>query len=132
MVFELLENELDRLVRVLPKSGVVLLSGYLASGKTTLVKAIIKAHGIDESVTSPTFSLMQIYGKDIYHYDIYQIGFDGMTKNGLFENLFEEGLHLIEWADENLINLLKKYELDFCVVRITPHAQGRKYEVSYA
>ena len=132
MVFELLENELDELVRVLPKSGVVLLSGDLASGKTTLVKAIIKAHGINESVTSPTFSLMQIYGKDIYHYDIYQIGFDGMAKNGLFENLFEEGLHLIEWADENLINLLKKYELDFCVVRITPHAQGRKYEVSYA
>ena len=49
------------------KSGVVLLSGDLASGKTTLVKAIIKAHGIEESVTSPTFSLMQIYGKDIYH-----------------------------------------------------------------
>ncbi len=84
MVFELLENELDELVRVLPKSGVVLLSGDLASGKTTLVKAIIKACGIEESVTSPTFSLMQIYGKDIYHYDIYQIGFDGMAKNGLF------------------------------------------------
>ena len=99
MVFELLENELNELVQVLPKSGVVLLSGDLASGKTTLVKAIIKAHGIDESVTSPTFSLMQIYGKDIYHYDIYQIGFDGMAKNGLFENLFEEGLHLVEWGD---------------------------------
>ena len=51
MVFELLENELDRLVRVLPKSGVVLLSGDLASGKTTLVKAIMKAHGIDECVS---------------------------------------------------------------------------------
>ena len=73
MVFELLENELNELVRVLPKSGVVLLSGDLASGKTTLVKAIIKAHDIDESVTSPTFSLMQIYGKDIYHYDIDRI-----------------------------------------------------------
>ena len=73
MVFELLENELDELVRVLPKSGVMLLSGDLASGKTTLVKAIIKAHGIDESVTSPTFSLMQIYGKDIYHLSLIHI-----------------------------------------------------------
>ena len=60
MVFELLENELNELVRVLPKSGVVLLSGDLASGKTTLVKAIIKAHGIEDSVTSPTFSLMHL------------------------------------------------------------------------
>ena len=129
MVFELLENELDELVRVLPKSGVVLLSGDLASGKTTLVKAIIKAHGIDESVTSPTFSLMQIYGKGIYHYDIYQIGFDGMAKNGLFENLFEDGLHLVEWGDENLEKALKKNGESYTLVKISPSKNGRKYEV---
>ena len=112
MVFELLENELNELVRVLPKSGVVLLSGDLASGKTTLVKAIIKA-----------------YGKDIYHYDIYQIGFDGMAKNGLFENLFEEGLHLVEWGDENLEKALKKNGESYTLVKISPSKNGRKYEV---
>lgn len=131
--FELIcgEDEISRLVQALPKSGIILLIGDLASGKTTLARAIVRAHGLDEHVSSPTFSIMQNYG-EIYHYDIYNSGCEGILKNGLFENLFEEGLHLIEWADENLINLLKKYELDFCVVRITPHAQGRKYEVSYA
>ena len=131
--FELIcgEDEISRLVQALPKSGIILLIGGLAAGKTTLARAIVRAHGPDEHVGSPTFSIMQNYGQ-IYHYDIYNSGCEGILKNGLFENLFEEGLHLIEWADENLINLLKKYELDFCVVRITPHAQGRKYEVSYA
>ena len=131
--FELVcgEDEISRLVQALPKSGIILLIGDLASGKTTLARAIVRAHGLDEHVSSPTFSIMQNYGQ-IYHYDIYNGGCEGILKNGLFENLFEEGLHLIEWADENLINLLKKYELDFCVVRITQHAQGRKYEVSYA
>ena len=131
--FELVcgEDEISRLVQALPKSGIILLIGGLAAGKTTLARAIVRAHGPDEHVSSPTFSIMQNYGQ-IYHYDIYNGGYEGILKNGLFENLFEEGLHLIEWADENLINLLKKYELDFCVVRITPHAQGRKYEVSYA
>ena len=131
--FELVcgEDEISRLVQALPKSGIILLIGGLAAGKTTLARAIVQAQGLDEHVSSPTFSIMQNYGQ-IYHYDIDNGGCEGILKNGLFENLFEEGLHLIEWADENLINLLKKYELDFCVVRITPHAQGRKYEVSYA
>ena len=80
MVFELLENELDQLVRVLPKSGVLLLSGVQAGGKTTLVKAIIRAPGMAEGVPWPPFSLMQFYGKEIYPYAFYRIGFDGMPK----------------------------------------------------
>ena len=120
------------------KSGVVAVNGVVAKpakelkiGDVITISFLDRKHGLDEHVSSPTFSIMQNYG-EIYHYDIYNGGCEGILKNGLFENLFEEGLHLIEWADENLINLLKKYELDFCVVRITPHAQGRKYEVSYA
>ena len=53
------------------KNIVVLLQGDLASGKTTLVKNYVKYLGLDDNVTSPTFSLQSIYGKDIFHYDIY-------------------------------------------------------------
>ena len=130
--FELSQNELDKLVQVLPKTGIILLMGDLASGKTTLVKAIAKTHGIDEKiVNSPTFSVMQKYG-EIYHYDIYNDGVAGLAQNGLFENFFEDGLHIVEWADENLINLLRKYLLEFCVVKIEISSEKRKYEVSYA
>ena len=125
-------SEISQVAEILPKNGIILLQGDLASGKTTLVKTIAKIHGIDEKiVNSPTFSVMQKYGQ-IYHYDIYNDGLDGLMKNGLFENFFEDGLHIVEWADENLIELLKKYLLEFCIVRIEICGDKRKYEVESA
>lgn len=129
--FNLKLNKLDTLISILPKNGIIILNGDLASGKTTLVKSIVKYHGIDLTVTSPTFSVMQNYGQ-IYHYDIYQNGIDGIKTNGLFENFFEEGLHIVEWGDELLIKILKKYELDVCVVKISGNGNKRTYEVDYA
>ena len=128
-IFNLNLNELDELVGFLPKSGVIILQGDLASGKTTLVKAIVKAHGIDADVTSPTFSVMQSYGDKIFHYDIYQSGFEGILKNGLFENLLEDGLHLVEWGDESLQKMLAKFGEKYIKIIISPSANGRKYEV---
>lgn len=128
-IFNLNLNELDELVGILPKSGVIILQGDLASGKTTLVKAIVKAHGIDADVTSPTFSVMQSYGDKIFHYDIYQSGFEGILKNGLFENLLEDGLHLVEWGDESLQKMLAKFGEKYIKIIISPSANGRKYEV---
>ncbi|CUU71193.1 ATP/GTP binding protein [Campylobacter hyointestinalis] len=130
-VFELGLDELDAIVQKLPKTGVILLRGDLASGKTTLTKAIVASFGIKANVTSPTFSIMQNY-ENIYHYDIYQNGFEGLKANGLFENLFEDGLHIVEWGDENLVRLLKKYGIDVCIVDITAKENKRIYEVSFA
>ncbi|ABK83266.1 tRNA (adenosine(37)-N6)-threonylcarbamoyltransferase complex ATPase subunit type 1 TsaE [Campylobacter fetus] len=129
--FELGVDELDLIVKELPKSGVIVLQGDLASGKTTLVKSIVKSAGINENVSSPTFSVMQNYG-NIYHYDIYQNGFESIKKNGLFENFFEDGLHIVEWGDENLINMLGKYEIKVCVVKISVLNDKRIYEVDFA
>ncbi|QKF92268.1 tRNA (adenosine(37)-N6)-threonylcarbamoyltransferase complex ATPase subunit type 1 TsaE [Campylobacter sp. CCUG 57310] len=122
-------DELDELIKILPREGVIILKGDLASGKTTLVKAIAKAHGVNSDVTSPTFSVMQGYENGIFHYDIYQNGFEGIIKNGLFENFFEEGLHLVEWGDDELENMLNKFNIDYIKICITPHEKGRKYEV---
>lgn len=132
--FVLNEENLNELIEVLPKEGIVLLKGTLASGKTTLVRAISKFHGVKENVTSPTFSIMQIYNADvkIFHYDIYQNGVSALITNGLFENLFEDGLHLVEWGDDELENLLKKYNLNFTIIKIKIFKDYRKYEVECA
>ncbi|OPA78153.1 tRNA (adenosine(37)-N6)-threonylcarbamoyltransferase complex ATPase subunit type 1 TsaE [Campylobacter pinnipediorum] len=125
-------NDINSIMDTLPKSGIILLQGTLASGKTTLVKSIVKFHGIDEEVTSPTFSIMQSYKSEnitIYHYDIYQNGVNGLLNNGLFENLFEDGLHLVEWGDENLENLLKNYEMQYIKIVINLKDDLREYEV---
>ena len=50
---------------------IVLLRGDLGSGKTTFVKEYVKYIGINNKVTSPTFSLQSIYGNEIFHYDVY-------------------------------------------------------------
>ncbi|MCD8213137.1 MAG: tRNA (adenosine(37)-N6)-threonylcarbamoyltransferase complex ATPase subunit type 1 TsaE [Campylobacter sp.] len=124
-------DNLNELVEILPKQGVIILKGELASGKTTLAKAIAKFHGVIESVTSPTFSVMQIYIGDIkiFHYDIYQNGVSGIVSNGLFENFYEDGLHIVEWGDNELENMLNKFEINFIEIQISPHRLGRKYEV---
>ena len=98
----------------------------LASGKTTLVREIVKKHGKNwKNVSSPTFSIMQNYG-EIYHYDIYNAGINGILKNGLFENFFAPGLHLIEWGDENLMKYLQNFGLEFCIVQISVKEQITK------
>ncbi|MGG7048170.1 MULTISPECIES: tRNA (adenosine(37)-N6)-threonylcarbamoyltransferase complex ATPase subunit type 1 TsaE [unclassified Campylobacter] len=122
-------DEIYKVVELLPEQGVVILQGNLASGKTTFVKALAKFHGITEDVTSPTFSVMQSYEDRIFHYDIYQNGIDALLANGLFENLLEDGLHLVEWGDERLENLLKKYELKYTKIIIKTIENAREYEV---
>ena len=130
--FILDENEISRVVEILPKRGIIILQGNLASGKTTLVREIVKKHGKNwKNVSSPTFSIMQNYS-EIYHYDIYNAGINGILKNGLFENFFVPGLHLIEWGDENLMKYLQNFGLEFCIVQISVKGEKRKYEVKNA
>jgi len=87
-------------------NGVILLRGDLAAGKTTLTKHIVKSLGLDDDVTSPTFSLQQCYSQRVFHYDIYNKGLEHFISLGMLEELEKEGLHIIEWGDEELKNLL--------------------------
>lgn len=129
--FELYKDELFKLVEILPKDGIIILKGDLASGKTTLTKEIVKAHGKNSIVTSPTFSLMQDYD-GIYHYDLYMSDLASIKQNGLFENFFEDGLHIIEWGGDDLKALLLKFDLPVCEIRIKVSNDKRIYEVDFA
>lgn len=130
--FILNQKELHKLCQILPTQGVILLKGDLASGKTTLTQAFAKFLGIKEALNSPTFSIMQSYVLNdtmFYHYDIYQDGFDGLLSNGLIENFFEDGLHLVEWGDEKLKNFLDKYQIFNIILEIIPYEDKRKYRI---
>ena len=99
-------------------SGVVILQGDLASGKTTLVKRFVSSLCENEEVTSPTFSLQQLYGEKIFHYDIYNKGLEHFISLGMLEELEKEGLHFIEWGDETLQKLLKEAGFDVATIKI--------------
>jgi tRNA threonylcarbamoyladenosine biosynthesis protein TsaE len=114
------------------KSGVVILKGDLASGKTTFVKEMVKKLGVKEDVTSPTFSLQQCYGDNIYHYDIYNHGLDHFISLGMLEELDKDGLHFVEWGDEMLENILVHAGIKTLVIEIEKIAYNmREYRVKY-
>ena len=87
------------------KAGdVVLLTGDLRAGKTTLVKAIAKELGYDGLVTSPTFTLLNQYsGKlPIYHFDMYRLKSTAEAiESGLDEVLKQsDGVCFVEWPQK--------------------------------
>lgn len=127
MVIEAGLNDLDKVVECIKKSGrsIILLQGPLGAGKTTLVKAFAKSMG-EEGVSSPTFSIQQIYGQKIHHYDLYNAGAQKFMELGLFEELAKEGWHFIEWGEE-LEEWLRGMGLSFLKVLIAPKGDKREY-----
>lgn len=123
----------ERIVAELPQGGVVVLQGDLASGKTTLTQAFARYLGMEDAVTSPTFSLQQRYGEKLYHYDLYNYGFEKFLSMGMMEELEHEGYHLVEWGDETLIGWLKRCGIETIILKITKcDDESRCYEVQRA
>lgn len=79
------------------------LSGDLGCGKTVLAKGIARGMGIDDDITSPTFSLLEIYHSEpeLYHFDLYRIETPGELDQLFFEEYWEgDGISIIEWAEK--------------------------------
>lgn len=115
------------------KNGVVILKGDLAAGKTTLVKEVARFLGSSDEVTSPTFSLQQVYEKSLYHYDLYNHGLEHFISLGMLEELEKDGLHFVEWGDDELIEILSSAEIPTVVIEIEKISQDeREYRIDYA
>ena len=78
--------------------------GKMGAGKTTFIKAVCEALGVDDVITSPTFAIINEYtsgeGESIYHFDFYRIKkLDEVYDMG-YEDYFYSGcLCLIEWPE---------------------------------
>jgi tRNA threonylcarbamoyladenosine biosynthesis protein TsaE len=82
----------------------VLLTGDLGSGKTTLTKGIVSGLGAatEEDVTSPTFTLVHVYGnhRDVYHGDLYRIeSFHDFETLGLEDVFANPAIVILEWSE---------------------------------
>lgn len=89
-----------RIAEKLKGGEIILLNGNLGAGKTTFTKGLAKALGVDEVVTSPTFTFMKEYhGRlDLYHFDMYRVeDEDELYELGLNEYLYMRGVCVIEW-----------------------------------
>ena len=117
---------------IIDSDSLILLQGDLASGKTTLVKEYVKSLGIDTQVTSPTFSLQQIYKSDIdtiYHYDLYNKSLEEFMALGLIEEFENSGLHFVEWADDRLKEILVEFGYDVITIKIEKLENSRIYDI---
>ena len=95
--------ELGRKMGMQARPGeIIAMTGDLGCGKTVFTKGFAKGLGIEEPVTSPTFTIMQVYegGRlPLYHFDVYRIEEpEEMEEIGYSEYFFGEGVTLVEWA----------------------------------
>ena len=85
------------------RNGLVYLTGDLGAGKTTLMQGIASGLGLDARVTSPTFALVNAYGRDeeaVYHMDLYRLeDMDELMEIGFEDFLADETLIFVEWPD---------------------------------
>jgi tRNA threonylcarbamoyladenosine biosynthesis protein TsaE len=89
----------------LQSPSLVLLTGELGSGKTTLTKGIVAGLGAatEDEVTSPTFTLVHVYGGEakVYHGDLYRIeSFHDFETLGLEDVFAKPAVVILEWSEK--------------------------------
>jgi tRNA threonylcarbamoyladenosine biosynthesis protein TsaE len=92
----------SQLANLAEPRDIIALTGNLGLGKTAFARAFITALGGSGEVTSPTFSLVQVYELsriNVYHFDLYRIeNSEEIFELGI-EDAFADGISLIEWPD---------------------------------
>ena len=100
---------------------IVILKGELGSGKTTFVRGLAKARGIDENlVSSPSYTFVNEYGGQppLYHIDLYRMSdISELTEIGWDDFVSREGIVLVEWGERAGMRLPSRYYLaEFSIV----------------
>ena len=95
----------EEVLAALNGRSVVIFRGSMGAGKTTLISRIAAALGSEDSVTSPTFALVNQYiGENdcrIYHFDFYRIdSIDEVFDLGYEEYFYSGDLCLVEWPEK--------------------------------
>ena len=120
----------DHIKDLINNHTIFLFEGELGSGKTTLIKKILKDVGISEHVKSPTFSLVNEYIENdliIFHFDLYRVKNENELDNiGFYEYLDSGKLCFIEWPMIAIQNINRDYVL--IKIRITGDSE-REIEI---
>ena len=128
-------EEIDKTAKIVlslnPYTKIFIFNGEMGSGKTTIIKAIIKELGYEGIVSSPTFSLINEYfnGDKIYHFDFYRIkSREELLDIGIDEYISSNDWCFIEWPNL-IVDMLpdKHIELNIDVIS----SDNRKIRINY-
>ncbi len=137
------ENETKEIAKKIAKElkngDVIILSGDLGSGKTKFTEGFLSYYGLENEISSPTFTIVNEYKKgdiNIYHFDVYRIEeLDEFYAIG-GEEYFSKGICVIEWGEiiEQIVpkeHIKITFERNFeneNVRTLNIEAYGKKYE----
>lgn len=132
--YDELPEIINKIKPILDQSSLITFQGPLGAGKTTLIKELLRVYGINEIVTSPTFTYLNLYttpsGSVICHFDLYRLTNPGQ----FFEMGFEEFLHhpgakvFMEWPER----LEDQLPANRCEIKLDYHdADQRRLTIIY-
>lgn len=120
----------ERLAAGLFPGAVLLLHGDLGAGKTTLAQGIARGLGVQESVTSPTYAIVNEYplGRlSLFHADVYRLNaVDELVSAGIAERVGEGGVWVVEWPSR----FPMAWPAGRVDVRLRPEGEGRSVELT--
>jgi tRNA threonylcarbamoyladenosine biosynthesis protein TsaE len=122
-----LQETAEQLLDTFPEERIFALYGSMGAGKTTFIKALCRALGSDDTITSPTFALINEYsthnGQLIYHFDFYRIKkIEEAYDLGYEDYIYSGNYCFIEWP-EMIQDLLPKGIVE---VKINESADGSR------
>lgn len=91
-----------KLASFLKKGDILVLTGELGSGKTKLTEGILTYYGLEDEISSPTFTIVNEYVKDdikLFHFDVYRLEDSSEFYAIGGEEYFENGICIIEWGE---------------------------------
>ena len=115
-----------RLAEKLKAGDVILLEGDLGAGKSEFARGVAKGLGVTETVTSPSFTILNAYDSGrlpLYHFDWYRLQDpEELYELGLEEYLGGDGVALVEWPGQAPEALPR----DFLMIEILPEGENRR------
>ncbi len=115
---------------LLPAQAVVFLHGDLGAGKTTLVRAYLRAAGYEGAVKSPTYTLVEEYlinKQKIFHFDLYRLAEpEELEWIGIRDYFDQPSLCFIEWAEKGQ-GFLPDPDI---IIDLTPEGHGRMVKLT--
>ena len=96
------KNFAKKLASHLKAKDIIVLTGNLGSGKTKFTEGILSHFGLENEISSPTFTIVNEYIKDenyIYHFDVYRLEDSSEFYEIGGEEYFDKGICLIEWGE---------------------------------
>lgn len=110
---------------------IIVLSGELGSGKTKFTQGVLKYFGLENEISSPTFTIVNEYNsanQNIYHFDVYRLSDSDEFYAIGGEEYFEKGICIIEWG-EIIEDILPKNYIKITFSKDDSNTEYRKLDI---